>query len=100
MNYGTTQLNIPADVMPQEDSTAATTSPTTFGELMEDLDIFPGQAQMPQVTSWQGTSQMRLGSEKPQANNHIALPMAAAVPDSSPIEIAKLVQPISFYPCI
>ena len=67
---------------------------------MQALDIVPGQSQMPQVTSRQGTNQMRLGSEKPQADNPIVLPMPAAVPDSSPIEIAKPVQPVSFYPCI
>jgi len=60
MKYGTTQLKIPAVGEPQEDSTAATPSPTTFGELMQSLDIVPGHSQVPQVTSRQGTSQMRL----------------------------------------
>jgi len=100
MKYGMTHLKIPAVGKPQEDSTAATPSPTTFGKLMQTLDIVPGQSQMPQVTSRQGTSQMRLGSEKPQADNHMVPPMPAAVPDSSPIEIEKPVQPVSFYPCI
>jgi hypothetical protein len=86
MNYGTTGLKTPAVAKPQEDSTAATPSPTIFGELMKDLDIVPGQSQMPQVTSRQGTSQMRLGSEKPQADNHIVPPMPAVVPNSSSIE--------------
>jgi hypothetical protein len=100
MKYWMTKLNIVAVGKPQEDSTAATPSPTTFGELMQALDIVPGQSQMPQVTSQQGTSQMRLGSEKPQADNHIVPPMPAAVPDSSPIEIAKPAQLVSFYPSI
>jgi len=100
MKYGTADLKIPAVGKPQEDSTAATPSPTTFGELMQALNIVPGQSQMPQVTSRQETSQMRLGSEKPQADNHIVPPMPAAVPDSSPIEIAKPVQPVRIYPCI
>jgi len=100
MKYGTTELKIPAVGKPQEDSTAATPSPTTFGELMQSLDIVPGQSKMPQVTSRQGTSLMRLGSEQPQADNHIVLPMPTAEPDSSPIEIAKPDQPVSFYPCI
>jgi hypothetical protein len=98
MKYGTTELKIPAVRKPQEDSTAATPSPTTFGELMQALDIVPGQSQMPQVTSQQGSSQMRLDSEKPQPGNRIVPPMPTAVPDSSPIEIAKPVQPVSFYP--
>jgi len=100
MKYGTTELMIPAVGKPQEDLTAATPSPTTFGELMQALDIVPGQSQMPQVMSRQVHRQMRLGSEKPQADNCIVPPMLAAVPDSSPIEIAKPVQPVSFYPCI
>jgi hypothetical protein len=100
MKYGTTELKIPAVGKPQKDSTAATPSPTTFGELIQALDIVPRQSQMPQVTSRQGTSKLRLGSEKPQADNHIVPPMPAAVPDSSPIEIAKPVQRVSFYPCI
>jgi hypothetical protein len=100
MKYGTTELQVPAVGKPQADSTAATSSPTTFGELMQALDIVPGQSHMPQVTSRQGTSQMRLSSEIPQADNPILLPIPAAVPDSSPIEIAKPVQPVSFYRCI
>jgi len=100
MKYGTTELKITAVRKPQTDSTAATPSPTTFGEFMQALDIVPGQSQMPQVTSQQGTSQMRLGSEKPQADNHIVPTMPATVSDPSPIEIAKPVQPVSFYPCI
>ena len=51
MKYGTTELKIPAVGKPQEDSTPATPSPTTFEELMQALDIVPGQSQMPQVTS-------------------------------------------------
>jgi hypothetical protein len=100
MKYGTSELKIPAVGKPQEDSTAATPSLTTFGELMQALDIIPGQSQMLQVTSRQRTSQMRLGSKKPQAYNHIVPPMPAAVHDSSPIEIVKPVQPVSFYPRI
>jgi hypothetical protein len=100
MKYRTTELKVPAVGKPQADSTAATPPPTTFGELMQALDIVPGQSQIPQVMSRQGTSQIRLGSEKPPADNHIVLPMAAVVPDLSPTEIAKPDQPVSFYPCI
>jgi hypothetical protein len=49
--YGTTELKVLAVGKPQADSTAATPSPTTFGELMQDIDIVPGQSQMPQLTS-------------------------------------------------
>jgi len=81
MKYGTTELKITAVGKPQEDSTAATPSPTTFGGLMQALDIVPRQLPMPQVTSRQGSSQIRLGSEKHQADNHIVPPMPAALPD-------------------
>jgi hypothetical protein len=51
MKYRMTELMIPAFGKPQEDSTAATPSPTTFGKHMQGLDIVPGKSQMPQVTS-------------------------------------------------
>jgi len=55
---------------------------------------------MPQLTSRQGSGQMRLGSEKPHADNRIAPPMPTKEPDSSQIENAKPYQPISCYLCI
>jgi hypothetical protein len=100
MKYGTTELKVPAVEKHHVDSTAATPSRTTFGELLKALDIVPGQSQIPPVTSRQGTSPMRHSSENPQAANHIVPPKPTAVPDSSPIEIAKSVQPISCDPCI
>ena len=39
MKDGTTGLRVPAVVKPQMDTTAATPSPTTFGEHMQTLDI-------------------------------------------------------------
>jgi len=100
VKYGMTELKVPAVRNTQTDSTAATPSPTTFGELMQALDSVPGQSQMPQVMPRQGISQMRLGLEKPQSENHIVPPIPASVLDSLQIEIAKPVQPGSFYPCI
>jgi hypothetical protein len=100
MKYGMTEVKVPAVGKPKTDPTAATPSRTTFGELMQGLGNIPGQSQMPQVMSRQGSSQMRLGSEKPQADDHTVLQMPAIVLDSLQIEIAKPVQPVSFYPCI
>jgi hypothetical protein len=71
MKYGTTELKVPAVGKPQTDSTAVTPSLTTFGVHMQALDIVPRPSQMPQVTSRLRSSQMRLGLEKPQADNHI-----------------------------
>jgi hypothetical protein len=100
MNYRMTELNILAVGKPQTDTAAATPSPKTFGELMQALNIVHGQSQRPQVTPRQRSSQMRLGLEKPQADNHIVPPIPAVVPNSSSIEIAKAVQPVSFHPRI
>jgi hypothetical protein len=100
MKYEKTELKIPAVGKPQTDSTAATPSWTKFGELMQALVIIPGQSELPQVTSRLGCSQMRLGSEKPQADYHVVPPMPTAVPDSSQIAIAKPVQTRTCYPCI
>jgi len=100
MKYGTTELKVPAVVKPQTATTAATPSPTTIGELMQVLDIVPGQSQMPQVRSQQGSSQTRLGLEKPQADNHILSLMPDVVPDSSQREIATPVHPMSIYPSV
>jgi hypothetical protein len=66
MKYESTELKVPAVGKPQRDSTAARPSPTTFGEVMQALDIVPGQSQLLHVTSRQGSSQMTLGSGKPQ----------------------------------
>jgi len=97
MKYRMTELKVQAVGKPQTDTTAATPSPTTFGEHMQVLAIVHGQSQMPQVKSRQGSSQMRLGSEKPLAENHIVYLMPDAVPDLSQREIARPVQPTSIY---
>jgi hypothetical protein len=67
---------------------------------MQAVDIVPRQSQMQQVTSRQGSCQMRLGSEKPQEDSHTVSLMPAAVPDSSPIATAMAVQPRKLLPSI
>jgi len=66
MKYVAAELKVPAVVKPKTDKTAATPSPKSFGGLRQTLDIVPGQSQMPQGTSYPGSSQMRLGLEKSQ----------------------------------
>jgi hypothetical protein len=66
MKYGTAQLKVLAVVKPKNDTTAATPSPTTFGEQLHNVDIAREQLLMPAVTSRPGSSQMRLGSDKQQ----------------------------------
>jgi len=40
--YGTAELSHPVVVQPQTDDDASAPPPTSFGELMERLDIVPG----------------------------------------------------------
>jgi hypothetical protein len=40
--YGTSELGVPAVVQLQTNDDAPASPPTTFGELMESLDIVPG----------------------------------------------------------
>jgi len=65
MRYGTAELKVPAVVKPQIDTTTAIPSPVTVGEHMQTPEIIHRQSEMPAVTSRPGSSQMRLGSEKP-----------------------------------
>jgi len=100
MKYVMTELNVPAAGMPQTESTEATPSLTTFWKLLQALHIFLGQSQIPQLTSRQGSTQMRLASEQPLADNHIVLPMPTVVLNLLALDIAMPVLPVCFYPCL
>jgi len=60
-------LNNPAGIKPNTEKFATVAAPTTFGELMQTLDIVPGKLQIPQGTSKSGSSHIKLGSGKPQS---------------------------------
>jgi len=98
--YGTAELRVPVVIQPQTDDDASAPPTTTFGELMERLDIVPGISQMPQGTSQPGSSHFRLGSVKPQSNTTISSFQPAAEPDTLPLLKAKPVEPVSFSPCL
>ena len=100
MRYGTAELKVPAVVKPQIETTAATPSPITVGEHMQTPEIVRGQSEMPAVTSRPGSSQMRLGSEKPQSHKFISVHSPGMATDSMPIQDANPVEPVSFYPCM
>jgi len=100
MKFGTAELKIPAVLQAQTDTTAATPSPTTFGEVIKVLDIVPGQSHMRPATSQLGRRQMGLGLEKPRADNHIVSSMPNAVPNSLQREIVTPVQPVGIYPSV
>jgi len=98
--YGTAKLRVPVVVQPQRDDDASAPPPTTFGELMERLDIVPGISQMAEGTSRPGSSHIRLGWVTPQSNTTISSLVPAAEPDTLPLLKAKPVEPLSFYPCL
>ena len=100
MKYETTELMVPAVVTPQIDITAATPSPTTFGEHMHTVDIVWGQSPMTAVISRLGSSQMRLGSEKPQWHQYITVVSPDVATDSMLIQEANPVEPVSYYVCM
>jgi len=100
MRYGTAELMVPAVVKPQTDSTTATPSPITFGEHMQTPKIVRGQSEMPVVTSRPGSSQMRLGSEKPQSHKFIPVLSPGMATDSIPIRDVNPFETVSFYHCM
>jgi len=95
MKYGMAESMFPAVVTPQIDTSTATPAPTTVGKRMQMLDMVPGQSQMPHGTSGPGYSQMRLGSEKPQSHTDIASLVPNTMDNSSPIQHANPVEPVS-----
>jgi len=96
--YGAAQSRVPVVVQLQTNDDTSAPPPTTFGELMERLDIGPGISRMPLGTSRPGSSHFPLGSVKPQSNTSISGLEPAAEPDTLPLLKAKLVEPVSFYP--
>jgi hypothetical protein len=100
MRYGTAELMVPAVVKPQIDSTTATPSPITVGEHMQTPVIVQGQSEMPAVTSRPGSSQMRLGSEKPQWHKFIPVLLPGMATESISIRDVNPVEHVSFYPCM
>jgi len=67
---------------------------------MQAVAIVPGQSQTPQVKSRQGSSPMRLGSKKPEADNHIVSLMPHEVTNLSQMKIAMPIQLASIYASI
>jgi len=98
--YGISELNVPAVVQQQTNDDAPAPPPTTFGEPMERIEIVPRISQRLQGTSRPGSSHIRLGSVKPQSKSSILSGEPAAEPDSSTLQNAKPVEPVSQYACI
>jgi len=100
MNYGTAKLRVPVVVKLQTDDVAAAPALTTFGELVEYLDIVPGISQILQGTFPQGSIQMRPGSGKARSDKGIAYLAPDMDPNSWSIQTLKSCAPVSYYPCI
>ena len=98
--YGTTEFKDAGVVQPQMTDTAASSVPTTFSVPLETLDSVSGKLLMLQVTSRPGSSNMLLGSRKPQTHQLIPSLPPAPMPDWSQIQQSKPVEPVSFNPCI
>jgi hypothetical protein len=91
---------VPAVIELQTEDDAVLRPPTTFGELMECLEIVPGILQMPQGNSRPRSSHITLGLVKPQSKSSIPSGEPAVVPDTSMLLNDKPVEPVSCYPCI
>jgi len=97
MKYRTAELKLPAVVKPQIDITAATPSLTTFGKLMQTLDIIRGQSRKLAVTSGAGSRKMRLLPENPQLHEFILGLSPDEAPDSTPNLDPQPVEPVNFH---
>jgi hypothetical protein len=95
--YCTSVLRFPAGFQPQTNEDAPAPPATTFGELIESLDIVPRISQSPQGTSRPGNGHNMLGAVKLQSKSSIPSGEPAAEPDSSMLLKAKPVQPVSVY---
>ena len=93
-----TELKVPAVVQPQTADDSASSVPTAFGDPKETLDSLPGKLHMPQVTSQPGSSHMRLGSRTLQTHKRIPSLPPTPLPDWSPIQQSKHVEPVGFNP--
>jgi len=91
---------VPTVIQPQIDDDNSAPESISFGEQMECLEIVDGISPMPQETSRQANSQMRLGSLKPRSNMSISGLEPAAEHNMSYMLKAKPDEPVSFYPCI
>ena len=98
--YATTGLMVPSVGKSQTDQVAAALPPTTFGEIIENLDIVPRISQLSQDTSRPRRSHMRLGSRKPQSPECISSLPPGAESDSFQIQYVIPVEPVRFYQCI
>jgi len=96
---GRTELKVPEVVQSQREKNATWSASTPVAEPMETHDTLHRKSQMPQVTSQPGSSQMRLGLQKPLIYEGIQSFPPTPPLDSSVIQISMHVEPVSYNPC-
>jgi len=98
--YRTTKLKVPVVVQPQTTDYAGSFVSRTFGVPMATPDSVPRKLQMPHVTSWPGTSHMRLGPRNPETHERSLSLQPTPMPDWSPIQQSKHGDAVTFNSCI
>jgi len=97
---GTTESKVPLVIHPPTTKVAAVPATTTYGELMESLDIVRRKLHTQEGTFWPGSSHMMIGSGKPHTNKPILFHALNKKLCSSLGKKRIPVEPVSFYPCI
>ena len=95
--YGTSELKVPDVIKSQTEHVAVAPPQTTYGELIETLDMVPGISRMPPYTARPGSSHVRVGSGKPKSPEHRSSHTPAVECDWSLIWFLTPVQPVSAY---
>jgi len=94
------RIDSSANGQPETDTTAAMPLPRTFEDLIQTVDIIPGQSLMPQETSRLESSYIRLDSEELQPHRDIASLLPNAVANWSQTEKAKPVEAVCYDPSL
>jgi len=94
IKYMMAKSNVPAVAKWQTEAISAVPAFTTFGELIETMDIVPRISQMWERSSRPGSSRMRSGSWKPHSYKRIASLPPDVAPNVSQIQPMKPVEPV------
>ena len=89
MKYWTAEFMVPAVLKPQTEKVPPAPEPMTFWDLMETLDIIPGQSSMPQGVSRTGSLHKWQGSEEWHSHARTASLPRNVAPNSSPLKNVK-----------
>jgi len=96
--YSRAKWTVSAVLLPLMKDDAGPSALTSFGELIDTVDMIPGKSPVLEGTSRPGCSKMKLRSGESQSHQGIASLTANQVPDWSPIKEANPVKPECHYP--